>query len=340
MTSMRYVTITSGVQKILMPIVGLGTWKAPADEVETVILAALESGYRHFDTAFNYNTEASIGEALQKWLQSGKGTRDQLFITTKLPSFGNRASDVTKFLMLSLQKLKLDYIDLYLMHMPFAFKLNEETLSPALNPDGSYQLDKQNDIIETWKVMESQVKSGLVKAIGLSNCNEAQIIRICQNADIKPAVLQVEMHAYFQQTNVLNLCKKLGVAVTAYAPLGSPDSNMHFKTKYNYDFQNFPNILGHPSVIEIAIKLKKSPGQILLKHLIDKNVVVIPKSTNLQRIQANINIFDIELSDEDTKALNELDKGRMGRVFDFLFWKGIEEHPEYPFRGKFQIPHL
>ncbi|XP_076260205.1 1,5-anhydro-D-fructose reductase-like [Rhynchophorus ferrugineus] len=314
-----------------IPVVGLGTWRAQPKEVENAVKVALEVGYRHIDTAFNYNNEDSIGKAIREWLDSGKGKREDLFLTTKLPNFGNRPKDVERFLKMSLEKLQLSYIDLYLMHMPFSFHLNEETLSPAVNPDGCFSLDVV-DFVETWKVMEEQVNKGLIKALGVSNFNGEQLQRLYNNSVIKPAVLQVESHAYLQQKNLRELCKKLGVAVTAYSPLGSPEAQKHFSTKYNYTLENFPNILGHPLVNELAQKYQKSPGQILLRHLVQNGVIVIPKSTNPNRIKSNIDLFNFELSEEDLCKLNDLDQGEDGRIFNFLFFKGVENHPEYPFK--------
>ncbi|KAF7284926.1 hypothetical protein GWI33_017405 [Rhynchophorus ferrugineus] len=326
-------TITLLGSNLEMPMVGLGTWRAQPKEVENACRVALDAGYRHIDTAFNYNNEDSIGKAIREWLDSGKGKREDLFITTKLPNFGNRPSDVERFLKMSLEKLQLDYVDLYLIHMPFSFHLNEETLSPAINEDGSFCLDTI-DFIETWKVMEEQVNKGLVKALGVSNFNGEQLQRLYDNSVIKPAVLQVELHAYMQQKDLRALCKKLGVAVTAYSPLGSPEAHKHFRTKYNYTMENFPNILGHPIVNEIAQKYHKNAGQILLKHLIQNDVIVIPKSGNPVRIKSNIDLFNFELSEEDMTRLNDLDQGEDGRIFSFLFFKGVENHPEYPFRKK------
>lgn len=326
---MKYVTL-SGTNEIKMPIVGLGTWRAQPQDVVDTIVAALECGYRHFDTAFNYNNEEAIGQALKKWIESGNGSRQDLFVTTKLPNFGNRASDVEKYLTKSLKNLQLDYLDLYLIHMPFAFVCNDAENAPAKNEDGSFKLDTNNNF-ETWKVMEEQVKKGLIKNIGVSNFNAQQLKTLHEKAEIKPSVLQIELHAYMQQKELREVCKELNVAVTAYSPLGSPGANKHFSTKYNYNFEDFPDILGHPTVANIANTHGKSPGQILLKHLVQKGVIVIPKSGNPKRIKENISIFDFDLSNEEVEMLDGLDKGDKGRIFDFKFFNGVLEHPEYPF---------
>ncbi|KAK4885011.1 hypothetical protein RN001_001282 [Aquatica leii] len=321
--------LLNNADKIEMPIVGLGTWRAEPDEIKNAVLAALDCGYRHIDTAFSYNNEEAIGNALKEWFTSGKGKRTDVFVTTKLPCVGNRAEDVEKFLKLSLERLQLEYLDLYLIHAPFAFKC-ESNFIPQLEGDGSFVLD-MNDNVLTWKAMEEQVKKGLCRSIGLSNFNAKQLQNIYKASEIKPAVLQIELHAYLQQRELVKLCQQLSIAVTAYSPLGSPGANTHFNTKYNYSLSNFPDILGNFEVNEIAQKHNKTPGQILLKHLIQQDVAVIPKSSNPNRIKQNINIFDFELSAEELKILDSLDKGENGRIFNFLFFKGVEKHPEYPF---------
>ncbi|KAG5899518.1 hypothetical protein JTB14_008207 [Gonioctena quinquepunctata] len=318
----------------LMPIVGLGTWRTQPQETENAVQSALENGYRHIDTAFNYNTEESIGKIINKWIGTGEIQREELFITTKLPNYGNRPKDVEKYLKLSLSKLNLSYVDLYLIHMPFSFHCDEAAFAPLVKEDGTFSLDVNNDIIGTWKEMEKQVESGLAKAIGLSNFNAEQLRRIHDSAEIKPTVLQVELHAYFQQKELRDTCKKLNIAVTAYSPLGSPGANTHFSNKYNYSLHDFPDILGHPAVKDLAQKYDKSPGQILLKHLVQQNIIVIPKSMNPDRIKANIDLFNFELSQDDMETLNRLDKAEEGRIFDFLFFKGVDDHPDYPFKKR------
>lgn len=180
--------------------------------------------------------------------------------------------------------------------------------------------------------MEQQVKKGSVKALGVSNFNAEQLQRLYENSEIKPEVLQVEMHAYLQQKELREACKMLNVAVTAYSPLGSPGADHHFNSKYKYSLEDFPDILGHPVVKEIAQKYNKTPGQILLRHLVQQGAIVIPKSGNPERIKQNISLFDFELSNEDLEKLDALDKGDDGRIFHFLFFKGVENHPEYPFK--------
>ncbi|CAK9813512.1 Aldo-keto reductase family 1 member A1-A [Anthophora quadrimaculata] len=330
---MHTVKLLSGYD---MPTVGLGTWQAKPEEIENAMVIALDAGYRHIDTAFNYNNEEAIGTVLKKWFEKG-GNREDLFITSKLPHYGNRPSDVEKFINLSLQKLGLNYLDMYLIHMPFAFKLNENTYTPATNEDGSYMLDLDTDPLLVWKEMEEQVRKGRTKSIGLSNFNEKQVLNIWDNAQIKPSNLQVELHAYLQQNSLRELCKTHNIIVTAYSPLASPGAKTHFQTKYNHNVEDFPDLLGHPIVQKISTDYKRSTAQILLRYLLQLGVVVIPKSSSPERIKANIDLFDFELKEEEMKLLSTLDKGARGRIFNFLFFKGVENHPHYPFKNELQF---
>ncbi|KAK9694349.1 Aldo/keto reductase family [Popillia japonica] len=329
---MQWVTL-SGPQGYKIPSIGLGTWKAKDDDVYNAVLTALDVGYRHIDTASNYGNEDQIGRAISKWISQDQGSRENLFITTKLPNYGNRAEDVQKFLKMSLEKLQTHYIDLYLIHMPFAFRLNSSGTGPLMEKDNiTMVIDYDNDNIATWKVMEQQVKKGLIRSIGLSNFNISQVQKIYDAAEIKPAVLQVEMHAYLQQNELIDACRRMNIAVTGYAPLGSPQAAQHFSTKYQYNnFNVLPSLLTNQVVQELAKKYNKSPGQILLRHLLEKNIIVIPKSANPKRIEDNFKIFDFNLAIEDIKKLNALDRKEEGRTFDFRFFRGIEKHPHYPF---------
>ncbi|XP_026489751.2 1,5-anhydro-D-fructose reductase-like [Vanessa tameamea] len=328
--NMKYVKLSQ--TEDLMPTLGLGTWQASPEVIESTVYKALDLGYRHIDTAFNYNNEEAIGNAIRKWIDNGKGTRKDLFITTKLPHVGNRASDVKKFLDLQLKRLQMEYVDLYLIHVPFGFHCNPETLTPVVKSNGEYDLDMDTDHISTWKAMEECQKGGRIRNLGLSNFNESQITKIISACTVKPQVLQVELHAYFQQLDLRKFCSDHDIVVTAYAPLGSPGAKDHFVNKYNYSPDAFPDILGHPDVNEIAQDHQKTPAQVLLRYLVQQKVVVIPKSTSEKRLKENSDIYDFELTPVEVNQLKKIDQGEEGRIFNFLFWKGVENHPEYPFK--------
>ncbi|XP_068209787.1 aldo-keto reductase family 1 member B1-like, partial [Palaemon carinicauda] len=154
-----------------MPIIGLGTFKSPPEEMKTVISTALECGYRHIDAAYVYQNEESIGEVLKEWLDSGRITREELFITTKLPMIANRAGDVERFMDKSLKMLHLDYVDLYLIHCPVGLKVNNGGDSGLLGDKENRVLDLETDLESVYKAMEELVDCGKAKAIGLSNFN-------------------------------------------------------------------------------------------------------------------------------------------------------------------------
>lgn len=312
-----------------MPKLGYGTWQAKDEELEKAIDAALEAGYRHIDTAHVYENERVIGRVVNRWINSGKLSRDELFIVTKLPPGGNRAEGVPKYLKRSLDLLQLDYVDLYLVHVPFAFKDIEGNLHP-MTADGKIDMDVTTDHIAIWKAMEAQVDAGLTKAIGLSNFNKTQIQRILDNARIPPCNLQVELHAYHQQKDLVEFCKKNNIIVTAYSPLGSPGLGK-FLAQFGQKIE-IPDILGNPVVSRIAKKHGKTEAQILLRQTIQRGIAAIPKSTTPSRIRQNIDIFDFTLDEQDMKDMDGLDQADAGKILGFSgAFPGIEKHPEFPF---------
>ncbi|XP_043471485.1 1,5-anhydro-D-fructose reductase [Leptopilina heterotoma] len=309
-----------------MPALGFGTWQATEEEITSALDAALEAGYRHIDCATVYNNEKAIGKTLKNWIDSGRVKREELFIVTKLPPPGNRPSGVDKWLKKSLKDLQLDYLDMYLIHTPFSFKEVEGDLHPV-NENGEIQLDMTTDHVAVWKEMEKQVVAGRTRAIGLSNFNISQITRILNVTTVPVSNLQIELHVYFQQNELVAFCKEKSITVTAYSPLGSRGL-----VKLLGKTESLPDLLMNPVVQEIAKTLNKTCAQILLRHIIQKGVAAIPKSTTPKRIQENIQLFDWHLSAEQVEKLNNLNQGQKARVCDFIsFFKGIDKHPEFPF---------
>ncbi|KAH0951342.1 hypothetical protein HN011_004627 [Eciton burchellii] len=309
----------------IMPILGLGTWQASGKELETVLDAALEVGYRHIDTATVYENEIIIGNVLKKWLDSGKIKRSDLFIVTKVPASGNRSTDIKKWIEKSLHNLQLSYLDLYLVHVPFAFEDAGDDLHPR-NEKGEIRIDINTDHLEIWSMMEQQVHEGRTKAIGLSNFNMAQIKRILDNAKLPISNLQIELHLYFQQKELVKFCKENKISITAYSPLGTREL-----VKQLGMTETRPNLLENLTVLEMAKAYNKTPAQIVLKFIIQNGIAAIPKSTNPKRIKENIELFDWELQLEDMNKLKTLDMGESARICNFSFLKGITKHPEFPF---------
>ncbi|XP_069688687.1 1,5-anhydro-D-fructose reductase-like [Periplaneta americana] len=326
MTTQPSVTFYNG-QK--MPIVGLGTWQSKPEEVITAVDAALELGYRHIDTAFRYNNEAEIGKALKKWFDSGKLKREDIFVVTKLPPNGNHAESVEKYIKKSLQALQLNYVDLYLIHSPIGFKDMGDEAWPR-DATGALAIDNATDIISLWKAMEAQVDAGRARSIGLSNFNSRQIARIVKAARIRPANLQVELNVYFQQRELVAFCKALDITVCAYAPIGSPGMNQWMKDR-GLPEAVVPDLINDPVVCKIAKQHNKTSAQVLLRHCMQRDIVVIPKSVKPDRIKENFQVFDFELTKEDMQELDSLDKRQAGRRFKMDVFEELLKHPEFPY---------
>ncbi|KAI9314450.1 NADP-dependent oxidoreductase domain-containing protein [Dichotomocladium elegans] len=263
-----------------IPAMGLGTWQSKPKEVYEAVLTAIRAGYRHIDTAFVYRNEKEVGQAIK---DSGI-PREQLFVTTKLWNNSHAPEDVAKALEVSLKNLQMDYLDLWLMHWPIAF-----ASSPKIFPrdENKRILLGHTDFCDTWEAMEKTV-GPRVRAIGVSNFTIPNLKKLLSKAKTVPAVLQVELHPYFPQHELLAFCKQHGIHVTAYSPLGSTPSP----------------ILNDPRLVSISEKHQATPAQVLLAWGIQRGTSVIPKSVTPARII--LNFQQIVLDDADMTILNEL----------------------------------
>ncbi|CAL8070906.1 unnamed protein product [Calicophoron daubneyi] len=285
---MKNVKLTNG---IAVPSIGFGTWGIDSENVSNLVEYAASVGYRHVDCAHVYSNEPRIGEAFKSIFNSGLIGREQFFITSKLWNTYHRPELVEKGCQRTLKDLKLDYLDLYLMHWPCSYQPGEVPFPK--DPDGNILYDSVPPE-STWKAMEELVSKGLVKAIGLSNFNKSQIERILKVARVRPVMLQVESHVGFLNQDIIDFARSVGMAVTAYSPLGSAVGG---------DQQN---LLELPVVKEISKHHSKTPAQVLLRHALQRGLIVIPRSSNPSRIDDNISIFDFKLSQDEISRLNAI----------------------------------
>lgn len=309
------VKLNNGIE---MPIIGLGTWQSPTNEVYEAVKTAIEVGYRHIDCAYCYGNEISVGRAIKDAIAEGKVKREELFVVSKVWLTFFTRERVREGLKRSLKNLGLDYIDLYLVHWPISFAQVDDKIFPS--DVNGLAIDGHVDYLDAWKGMEDVWKDGLVKSIGVSNFNSEQIARILRNSSVTPVTNQVESHPYLAQRKLLDFCREKGIPLTAYSPLGNPGS------AYNTNL-NKKNILENEIVTELAVKYKKTPAQILIKFQVQRGVVVIPKSVNRARIVENIQIFDFQLTVDEIIALENLDIGYRSCPGD----PGTEFLPNYPF---------
>ena len=303
------------------------SFQSSAEEVKAAVSSALDTGYRHIDTAALYNNEDAIGEAIKEHIDAGKIKREDVYIVTKLSLHLMRAEDVEEGIKSSLRKLQLDYVDLFLLHCPYGV-MNDGSFNLK---EGSFKLDMGTDHVSLWKAMEEQVDAGRTKSIGISNFNEDQVVRLMKNARIQPACNQVELNAKFRQKPLTELCNKYNIRMVAYAPIGSPGLADAY-SEQGLTKETLANLLTNETVKSIATAHGKTPAQVLLNHLITSGVVVIPKSVKPHRIKENFDIFNFTLSSEEISELDALDRGLKGRAFVFSkVFPGAETHPEYPF---------
>ncbi|MCL6258181.1 aldo/keto reductase [Aquiflexum sp. TKW24L] len=306
---MKSITFSNGDQ---MPIIGLGTWKSKPGEVYQAVLWAIEAGYRHIDCAAIYDNEKEVGNALTKAFKDGLVKREELFVTSKLWNSNHRLDDVVPALKKTLSDLKLDYLDLYLIHWPVSFKkgigfaqTREEFFTYGDVP-----------LVQTWEGMEEAKNRGLVKHIGVSNFNIAKLQEILKSGRIAPEMNQVEMHPFLPQNKLVNFCKTNSILMTAYSPLGSGDRAAASKKS------NEPSLLENETVKEVATKHGVSSAQILISYSVHRNIAVIPKSINQDRISQNLAAIEINLDDEDMNKL--LNIGTAYRFIDGSFFTGAQ----------------
>ncbi|CAN8000250.1 unnamed protein product, partial [Ixodes hexagonus] len=314
--------------------------------LELSVETAVRAGYRHIDTAYSYRCEASVGAALHRLFASHVVRREELFITTKLPRIAHSRDRVWYSLQKSLEDLKLDYVDLYLIEFPVPGKPGFESRGSTVTVnerDTDPAVVDFIDLMETWSGMEDVYSGRLARAIGLSNFNCKQLKRIYDNSKIKPCNLQIECHLYLAQNKVVNFCKAHGVAVTAYAPLGRTKVNYSAKLRVNsieYGDPRTADPLEDPAVMDLARCLQRTPAQVLLRYQVQRGLAVVARSENPEHIQGNLRarpflffVFDFQLTPTQMSMLQGLDQNL--RYFKRDHHDEVVQHPEYPFRALF-----
>src|SRR5271167_1349940 len=269
-----------------MPALGFGTLIPDPAATITATKDALEAGFRHFDCAERYRNEREVGEALRAGLAAGGIAREDIFVTTKLWNTNHRPERVEPAFEASLDRLGLNYLDLYLSHTPFAFQPGDD--QDPRDQNGSVVYDRGVTLLDTWRAMESLVDRGKCRAIGLSDISLDGLLPIYESARIKPAVVQVEAHPYLPETELLKFCKQNGVVFLAFAPLGHGIS---------------PGPLEDPVISAIAARVGKTPAQVLLAWAVQRGTALLTTPKNAARAKEN---FDISALPQG--ALDEINR--------------------------------
>lgn len=305
----KHLVLSTGA---LMPRIGLGSWKSEPEKAGAAVeYALMEAGYSHIDCAAVYRNEKEIGTAFKKVFGSGTVKREDIFITSKLWNSEHARDNVRRACETTLADLGLDYLDLYLMHWGMATPPDDAPGKRAVDKNG-VQIFAPISIRETWEAMEELVKAGLARSIGVANFTVPMLIDLLSYATTPPAVNQVELHPYLQQKRLVEFCQYRGITMTAYSPLGRPGSASE---------SDLPVIINDPAVTRIAAAHGKTPSQILLRWGMERDTIVIPKSTHPERIRENIGVFDFVLSEGEMSAIAVLDRDL--RFVDPYAWEKI-----------------
>jgi diketogulonate reductase-like aldo/keto reductase len=309
-------TLNNGVK---IPAVGFGTFANEGSKGETykAVTCALKTGYRHLDCAWFYQNEDEVGDAVKDFLASNPDVkRSDIFICTKVWNHLHEPEEVKWSLEDSLNKLKTDYVDLFLVHWPIAAESDENHM-PRLGADGKYIIkqDLTNNPEPTWRAMEELYKTGKARAIGVSNWTIPGLQKLLSFAEVKPTVNQIEIHPFLPNTALVDFCFQHDILPAAYSPLGSQNQVPSTGEK----------VRTNPTLNEVAERSGNTLAQVLLAWGLRRGYVVLPKSSTPERIESNFQIP--ELSDEDFAAVESVAKGRHTRfvnmkdTFGYDLWK-------------------
>ena len=284
-----------------MPWLGFGTLIPDSALTISATRDALEAGFRHFDAAERYRNEKEVGEALRAGMAAEGISREDVFVTTKLWNSNHRPERVQPAFEGSLGRLGLDYLDLYLIHTPFAFKPGEE--QDPRDENGNVIYDQEVTLLDTWRAMESLVDSGKCRSIGLSDISLKELRPLYELARIKPAVIQVEAHPYLPETELLEFCKEYGIVFLAFAPLG-------------HGIKAGP--IEDAVILDIAARVGKTPAQVLLAWAVQRGTALLTTPKSAARAKEN---FDVSLLPED--AFDEINRIQIRQRFNGVVKTGV-----------------
>jgi alcohol dehydrogenase (NADP+) len=287
--------------KLNMPVLGFGTLIPDLALTISATRDALKAGFRHFDCAERYRNESEVGEALNAGMAEGGIAREEIFVTTKLWNTNHRPEHVEEAFGASLKRLGLDYVDLYLIHTPFAFQPGDD--QDPRDQDGNVIYDDTVSLLDTWRAMERLVDSGRCRAIGLSDISLSQLLPIYESARIKPAVVQVESHPYLPETELLEFCKEKDIVFLAFAPLGHGIK---------------PGPIEDETVLEIAERVGKTPAQVLLAWAVQRGTALLTTPKTAERAREN---FDIAFLPQD--AFDEISRIDTRQRFNEVVKTGV-----------------
>ncbi|CAE7624395.1 XYL1 [Symbiodinium pilosum] len=292
-----------------MPAVGLGCWKAEKGVTEEVVYNAIKVGYRHIDSAADYGNEKEVGAGIRRAIQEGLCTRGDLWVTSKLWNTYHRREHVPLACQRTLDDLGLDYLDLYLIHFPIslAFVPFDQCYPPEWTDkpgNAGHMILDPVPYRETWEAMQTLQESGKAKHIGVSNLTAQSLMDVLSYCKIKPAVNQIESHVYLQQPGLVAFCKAHNIGVTAFSPLGAKSYvGIGLATAEEDCFLE-------PALKSIADTHGKTVGQVVLRFQVQRGCSVVPKSQSIDRMKENLDVFGFELSAEEMRAIEGLERNR------------------------------
>src|ERR1700683_1378626 len=308
--NLRYTKLALNNGSGAIPALAFGTLIPDPVATKTATMAALEAGFRQLDASERYRNEKEVGEAMQEVFKAGKIKREDVFIATKVWNNNHRPERVKPAFEASLKRLQLDYVDLYLIHTPFAFQPGDD--QDPRDANGNVIYDKGVTLLDTWRALEGLVLEGRCKAIGLSDVGLEQGQEMVKAARIKPAVVHVESHPYLPEWDLLNYCREHGIVLQAFAALGHSSE---------------PNLLNDPVILAIARRVNQTPAQVLLAWAIQRGTAPLTTSKTPSRIQENFQVSALP-----DNAVREINDGIKSQVrFNAVVKTGV---PGFIARGK------